>query len=121
RTSFDSALCRFTLYLLIDMLCRCFMRSHSGAVSALTACNPIALNQVFQRMQWECVASCHFLHSVLAAKQGRCPPPEGASGFAAACIESCDHDKECSLQKKCCFNGCGHTCQPPTDLYKGTL
>ncbi|XP_054915316.1 anosmin-1-like isoform X2 [Poeciliopsis prolifica] len=77
------------------------------------------LCEVLQRKQWECVASCHFLHSVLAAKQGSCPPPEGASGFAAACIAGCDHDKQCSMQKKCCFNGCGHTCQPPKDLYKG--
>ncbi|XP_032411866.1 anosmin-1-like [Xiphophorus hellerii] len=91
---------------------------HDWKVKKRSNCRELC-EQVFQRMQWECVASCHFLHSVLAAKQGRCPPPEGASGFAAACIESCDHDKECSLQKKCCFNGCGHTCQPPTDLYKG--
>uniref|UniRef100_A0A3B4WKA9 WAP domain-containing protein n=1 Tax=Seriola lalandi dorsalis TaxID=1841481 RepID=A0A3B4WKA9_SERLL len=62
---------------------------------------------------------CEFLQSVQAMKQGGCPPPERASGFAAACVESCDHDRECSAQKKCCSNGCGHTCQSPKDLYKG--
>ncbi|XP_043966440.1 anosmin-1-like [Gambusia affinis] len=91
---------------------------HDWKVKKKSNCRELC-EQVFQRKQWECVASCHFLHSVLAAKQGSCPPPEGASEFAAACIESCDHDKECSMQKKCCFNGCGHTCQPPKDLFKG--
>lgn len=75
--------------------------------------------RAFPRKNWECVTSCEFLQSALAVKQGTCPPPERASGFAAACVESCDHDRECSAQKKCCSNGCGHTCQAPKDLYKG--
>ncbi|XP_040888749.1 anosmin-1a [Toxotes jaculatrix] len=75
--------------------------------------------RVFPKKHWECVTSCEFLQSVLAMKQGSCPPPERASGFAAACVESCDHDRECSAQKKCCSNGCGHTCQSPKDPYKG--
>ncbi|XP_035485786.2 anosmin-1 isoform X1 [Scophthalmus maximus] len=75
--------------------------------------------RAFPKKHWECVTSCEFLQSVLATKQGSCPPPERASGFAAACVESCDHDRECSAQKKCCSNGCGHTCQSPKDLYKG--
>lgn len=52
-------------------------------------------------------------------KQGDCPAPEKASGFAAACVESCEEDGECSAVKKCCSNGCGHTCQVPKNLYKG--
>ncbi|KAF0045696.1 hypothetical protein F2P81_002225 [Scophthalmus maximus] len=75
--------------------------------------------RAFPKKHWECVTSCEFLQSVLATKQGSCPPPERASGFAAACVESCDRDRECSAQKKCCSNGCGHTCQSPKDLYKG--
>ncbi|CAI5637702.1 unnamed protein product [Oreochromis niloticus] len=75
--------------------------------------------RVFPRKHWECGTSCEFLHSVLTVKQGSCPPPQRASGFAAACVESCDHDKECSAQKKCCSNSCGHTCQTPSDIYKG--
>ncbi|XP_022051564.2 anosmin-1a isoform X2 [Acanthochromis polyacanthus] len=74
---------------------------------------------VFPKKHWECVTSCEFLQSVLEVKQGVCPPPDRASGFAAACVESCDQDRECSGQKKCCSNGCGYTCQSPKDLYKG--
>ncbi|XP_042338803.1 anosmin-1-like, partial [Plectropomus leopardus] len=75
--------------------------------------------RVFPKKHWECMTSCEFLQSVLAVKQGSCPPPEKASGFEAACVESCDHDRECPAQKKCCTNGCGHTCQPPKNLYNG--
>ncbi|KAM4602163.1 anosmin-1a [Polymixia lowei] len=74
----------------------------------------------FPKKHWECATSCEYLLSVSAIKQGDCPPPERASGFAAACVESCDEDGECSAQKKCCSNGCGHTCQPPKNLYKGS-
>uniref|UniRef100_A0A673VQ86 Anosmin 1a n=1 Tax=Salmo trutta TaxID=8032 RepID=A0A673VQ86_SALTR len=73
----------------------------------------------FPKKHWECVTSCEFLRSVVAVKQGDCPAPEKASGFAAACVEGCEKDGECSAQKKCCSNGCGHTCQPPKNLYKG--
>ncbi|KAK9523789.1 hypothetical protein VZT92_017683 [Zoarces viviparus] len=75
--------------------------------------------RLFPKKHWECVTSCEFLQTALAVKQGRCPPPERASGFAAACVESCDRDRECSAQKKCCSNSCGHTCQSPKDPYKG--
>ncbi|CAL8291099.1 unnamed protein product [Lota lota] len=67
----------------------------------------------------ECETSCEFLRSVRAARQGDCPPAEKASGFAAACLESCEADGECSARMKCCPNGCGHTCQAPRNLYKG--
>ncbi|KAG7258508.1 hypothetical protein CRUP_014641 [Coryphaenoides rupestris] len=69
--------------------------------------------------RWECETSCEFLRSTLAVKQGDCPPADEASGFAAACVESCEADAECPAQKKCCGNGCGHTCQTPRNLYKG--
>ncbi|KAG8004700.1 Anosmin-1 [Nibea albiflora] len=95
---------------------RCASRCLSlHSVAALST----PLQRVFPKKHWECVTSCEFLRSVLAAKQGGCPPPERASGFAAACVESCDRDGECPAQKKCCSNGCGHTCQAPKDLYKG--
>ncbi|KAM6945344.1 anosmin-1a [Aplochiton taeniatus] len=73
----------------------------------------------FPRKNWECLTSCEFLQSVIGAKQGECPQAERASGFAAACVEECAEDDECSAQKKCCSNGCGHTCQTPKNLYKG--
>ncbi|XP_040121306.1 anosmin-1 [Oryx dammah] len=74
---------------------------------------------LFPKKNYECVTSCEFLKYVLSVKQGDCPSPEKASGFAAACVESCDADDECSGVKKCCSNGCGHTCQVPKTLYKG--
>uniref|UniRef100_A0A8B9H251 WAP domain-containing protein n=1 Tax=Astyanax mexicanus TaxID=7994 RepID=A0A8B9H251_ASTMX len=60
-----------------------------------------------------------FLRSVMVVKQGECPAPERAAGFAAACVEGCEEDGECSSHKKCCPNGCGHTCQSPRNLFRG--
>ncbi|XP_034505715.1 anosmin-1 isoform X2 [Ailuropoda melanoleuca] len=77
-------------------------------------CEPL-----FPKKNHECLTSCEFLKYILSAKQGDCPAPEKASGFAAACVESCEADNECSGVKKCCSNGCGHTCQVPKTLYKG--
>ncbi|KAM7380453.1 hypothetical protein PAMP_003746 [Pampus punctatissimus] len=77
-------------------------------------CEPL-----FPKKHYECLTSCEFLKSVEGVKQGDCPAPEKASGFAAACVESCEEDGECSAVKKCCSNGCGHTCQLPKNLYKG--
>ncbi|XP_073529196.1 anosmin-1-like isoform X2 [Phyllobates terribilis] len=67
----------------------------------------------------ECIASCEFLKSLQVMKQGRCPPPHRASGFAAACVLSCSADTDCSGSKKCCANGCGFTCQMPVNMFKG--
>ncbi|XP_040285924.1 anosmin-1-like [Bufo bufo] len=67
----------------------------------------------------ECIASCEFLKSLQAMKQGHCPPPHRASGFAAACVLSCSGDTDCPGSKKCCANGCGVTCQVPVNTYKG--
>nr|XP_003462738.2 anosmin-1 [Cavia porcellus] len=77
-------------------------------------CEPL-----FPKKNYECLTSCEFLKYILLVKQGDCPAPEKASGFAAACVESCEVDQECSGVKKCCSNGCGHTCQVPKTLYKG--
>ncbi|XP_012585687.1 PREDICTED: anosmin-1 [Condylura cristata] len=71
------------------------------------------------KKNYECLTSCEFLKYILSVKQGGCPAPNRASGFAAACVESCEVDGECSGVKKCCPNGCGHTCQVPKTLYKG--
>uniref|UniRef100_A0A4W4GQT4 Anosmin 1a n=1 Tax=Electrophorus electricus TaxID=8005 RepID=A0A4W4GQT4_ELEEL len=75
---------------------------------------------LFPKKHYECLTSCEFLRSVETAKQGDCPPPDRASGFAAACVESCEEDAECSALRKCCPNGCGHTCQVPRNIYKGS-
>ncbi|XP_018422555.1 PREDICTED: anosmin-1-like [Nanorana parkeri] len=67
----------------------------------------------------ECVTSCEFLKSLKMNKQGDCPPPHRASGFAAACVLSCSIDRDCPGIKKCCANGCGFTCQAPINKIKG--
>ncbi|XP_070688713.1 anosmin-1b [Pempheris klunzingeri] len=69
--------------------------------------------------QTECVTSREFLTSLRSSRQGDCPPPQRATGFAAACVESCSSDQHCPSPRKCCSNGCGHTCQAPANLYKG--
>ncbi|XP_044218558.1 anosmin-1b [Thunnus albacares] len=69
--------------------------------------------------QTECVTSREFLASLRSSRQGDCPPPQRATGFAAACVESCSSDPHCPSPRKCCSNGCGHTCQAPANLYKG--
>ncbi|KAF3843181.1 hypothetical protein F7725_002030 [Dissostichus mawsoni] len=57
-------------------------------------CEPL-----FPKKHYECLTSCEFLKSVEGGKQGDCPAPEKASGFAAACVESCEEDGECSAVK----------------------
>ncbi|KAM9848416.1 anosmin-1b [Aulostomus maculatus] len=69
--------------------------------------------------QTECATSREFLTSLRSSRQGDCPPPQRATGFAAACVESCSLDQHCPSSRKCCSNGCGHTCQAPANLYKG--
>uniref|UniRef100_UPI0037E8C0BB anosmin-1b n=1 Tax=Semicossyphus pulcher TaxID=241346 RepID=UPI0037E8C0BB len=69
--------------------------------------------------QTECVTSREFLTSLRLSRQGDCPPPQRATGFAAACVESCSSDQHCPSPRKCCANGCGHTCQAASNLYKG--
>uniref|UniRef100_A0A3Q2WVL1 Anosmin-1-like n=1 Tax=Haplochromis burtoni TaxID=8153 RepID=A0A3Q2WVL1_HAPBU len=69
--------------------------------------------------QTECVTSREFLASLRSSRQGDCPPPQRATGFAAACVESCSSDQHCPSPRKCCSNSCGHTCQAPANLYKG--
>ncbi|XP_038571290.1 anosmin-1b [Micropterus salmoides] len=72
-----------------------------------------------EKQQTECVTSREFLTSLRLSRQGDCPQPQRATGFAAACVESCSSDQHCPSPRKCCSNGCGHTCQAPANLYKG--
>ncbi|XP_051847719.1 anosmin-1-like isoform X2 [Antechinus flavipes] len=69
--------------------------------------------------QHECLTSCQFLRTLQTVKQGDCPPSARASGFAAACVQSCSVDRECPGSKKCCSNACGHTCQAPDNMNRG--
>ncbi|XP_044525458.1 anosmin-1-like [Gracilinanus agilis] len=69
--------------------------------------------------QHECLTSCEFLKTLQTVKQGDCPPAARASGFAAACVQGCEGDRECPGNRKCCFNACGHTCQVPDNINRG--
>lgn len=42
---------------------------------------------------------------------GNCP--EIAKDQAGTCVEQCSAMKKCPEGKKCCSNGCGHTCVEP--------
>ncbi|KAM8873055.1 anosmin-1a [Synchiropus picturatus] len=97
---------------------KCLEPCDSSNLKKKKNCNTFC-GRAFPKQPWECVTSCEFLQSVALVKQGTCPPPDEASGFAAACVESCDRDQECPAQKKCCSNGCGHTCQAPKDVNRG--
>ncbi|XP_069121238.1 uncharacterized protein [Argopecten irradians] len=45
-------------------------------------------------------------------KPGECPVvPDGVMG---TCAEMCSNDTDCMGDKKCCSNGCGHSCVAPT-------
>uniref|UniRef100_A0A8C9RP31 Anosmin 1b n=1 Tax=Scleropages formosus TaxID=113540 RepID=A0A8C9RP31_SCLFO len=78
-----------------------------------------SLSQKACEKHHECATSAAFLGSLRTQKQGDCPPTARASGFAAACVESCAADRDCPGARKCCPNGCGHTCQAPANLYQG--
>ena len=43
------------------------------------------------------------------SKEGMCSVP--ARNSSATCVETCQMDSNCTGTQKCCFNGCGHTCQ----------
>ncbi|CAG2237046.1 PCSK5 [Mytilus edulis] len=34
-----------------------------------------------------------------------------SSLLTSRCVEQCSNDRDCSVRQKCCFNGCGHTCE----------
>ena len=41
--------------------------------------------------------------------RGQCPVSSG--GLFGACVELCSSDASCTIDQKCCSNGCGHNCQ----------
>lgn len=49
----------------------------------------------------------------LTDKPGECPIVHSMG----ICVEQCTSDADCHAFFKCCFNGCGHTCQPPTSIF----
>ncbi|XP_061194365.1 uncharacterized protein LOC133202544 [Saccostrea echinata] len=49
-------------------------------------------------------------------KDGECPAV--ARNATGICAEECQMDSNCTGTQKCCFNGCGHTCQDTVENYK---
>ncbi|XP_063420519.1 furin-like protease kpc-1 [Mytilus trossulus] len=41
-------------------------------------------------------------------RSGVCPPQ---NELTTRCMEQCSYDSDCSVNQKCCFNGCGKTCE----------
>ena len=60
-----------------------------------------------------CHDTCEFLKMTIDTKKGDCPPLEDITGFGLACAETCSSDNQCGHKLKCCYNGCGRTCQEP--------
>ncbi|CAK9294534.1 unnamed protein product [Gordionus sp. m RMFG-2023] len=63
-----------------------------------------------------CMDSCAFLRDISINKVGNCPSIQQMSGFALACIESCQKDSDCNGIQKCCSHRCGRTCQYPETI-----
>ncbi|XP_033638026.1 anosmin-1-like isoform X2 [Asterias rubens] len=60
-----------------------------------------------------CHSSCEYLKLSHNQKTGTCPPLDTIQGFGKACAETCSNDSQCNRKEKCCYNGCGYTCQEP--------
>ncbi|XP_052090398.1 uncharacterized protein LOC127727039 [Mytilus californianus] len=52
-----------------------------------------------------CINACD---STTMTKAGVCP--RVTNQMMGTCVEQCSSDDQCPMNKKCCFNGCGHTC-----------
>ncbi|VDI15820.1 Hypothetical predicted protein, partial [Mytilus galloprovincialis] len=49
--------------------------------------------------------------SCAATNVSQCPSHDL---LTSRCVEQCSRDNECSGREKCCYNGCGHTCEIST-------
>ncbi|XP_033104618.1 cysteine-rich motor neuron 1 protein-like isoform X7 [Anneissia japonica] len=52
----------------------------------------------------------------LELNAGSCPIVLISDAILGTCSDECSTDSDCGLFKKCCSNGCGHSCQYPIDL-----
>ncbi|WAR18886.1 TFPI1-like protein [Mya arenaria] len=48
-------------------------------------------------------------------KSGFCPARTDWGGLLGACAPSCQADKDCPTDQKCCHHGCGYKCVNPVD------
>lgn len=42
--------------------------------------------------------------------------PAVRADTAGTCVHDCSLDSNCPHSRKCCYNGCGHTCQSPVPI-----
>ncbi|XP_064615710.1 anosmin-1-like [Liolophura sinensis] len=98
-----------------DFQCAACVRPchHANITTSLANCH-----RYCQAGESACVETCGFLKLAHTTKPGSCHAPEAATGFEAACIQSCTKDGDCGDHLKCCSNGpdCGFTCQKPDKL-----
>ncbi|XP_076091049.1 uncharacterized protein LOC143063023 [Mytilus galloprovincialis] len=48
------------------------------------------------------------LKRISEVQSGECPL---APLLISRCVEQCSNDSDCSVNQKCCYNGCGHSCE----------
>ncbi|XP_076093914.1 uncharacterized protein LOC143064737 [Mytilus galloprovincialis] len=53
----------------------------------------------------KCINTCD---TSTMTKAGYCP--RVTNQMIGICVEECSSDDQCPMNKKCCYNGCGHTC-----------
>ncbi|XP_070578362.1 uncharacterized protein [Ptychodera flava] len=64
-----------------------------------------------------CTAALTFAVDEDRSKPGSCPAVEADT--VGICVDVCTGDVTCPGTKKCCPNGCGHTCQEPPRVKPG--
>ena len=69
---------------------------------------------VWKLSYWTCWTGFLFSFTV---KPGMCPMVQPGTG--GVCVEECMNDTQCMGNKKCCSNGCGHTCREPESRTEG--
>ncbi|XP_014662534.1 PREDICTED: anosmin-1-like isoform X2 [Priapulus caudatus] len=99
-----------------DANCSSCVRPCDEVFSAYLACSTLCKEIATPEL---CFLSCSFLKNVTTYKPGRCPAISEVTGFAAACVKSCNKDGDCDSSRKCCENGCGRTCQDPVGQLEG--
>jgi len=91
-------------------------------VSVYVVVRPTVYNQSVTTCQLHTgfCKNAEWLHLTVGVdKPGQCPRPRPGTG--GICVNLCSCDDDCKRDLKCCSNGCGHTCQKPSELYRTKL
>ncbi|CAG2232447.1 WFDC3 [Mytilus edulis] len=57
---------------------------------------------------YSCGNKCKLQPAQQEVQSGECPL---APLLISRCVEQCSNDSDCSVNQKCCYNGCGHSCE----------